>query len=286
MEQEIPWRHRERACACRSLDLHLSSLADLGRETSLDGRDTSSRSAVVASDEVETVLTLAELASWEPRRWDRGRTDVFPDHVLNLFLLESALDDQSPAAVNGAVGAQLGKQVGGQVLLGTLHALADVGNVGKDGFPVAFAHALGRRDLVALGAAEGVVGVLLGQLAEEAVEQEGVANGLGLVVGPDAGAGVHVARLLLDLGGLVGVLDLELLELGGEVVVGGGVLLDLLLLLLEGQVEAAVLGGGASSSSAGASPSSGFLDFFFFFFMRDRSRPASSAGGASSAAPA
>jgi hypothetical protein len=40
---------------------HLPSpLSDLGRETSLDSLDGTSRSAAVASDEVETVLTLGE----------------------------------------------------------------------------------------------------------------------------------------------------------------------------------------------------------------------------------
>lgn len=43
------------------LTLHLSPLADLGGETSLDGSDTATRSAVVAGDEVETILTLVEL---------------------------------------------------------------------------------------------------------------------------------------------------------------------------------------------------------------------------------
>jgi hypothetical protein len=37
-----------------------SSLADLGRETSLDGLDRTSRSAAVAGNEVETILTLGE----------------------------------------------------------------------------------------------------------------------------------------------------------------------------------------------------------------------------------
>lgn len=37
-----------------------STLADLGRETSLDGLDGTSGSAAVAGDEVETVLTLGE----------------------------------------------------------------------------------------------------------------------------------------------------------------------------------------------------------------------------------
>lgn len=40
--------------------LHLSSLADLGGETSLDSGNTSSGAAVVTGDEVKTVLTLVE----------------------------------------------------------------------------------------------------------------------------------------------------------------------------------------------------------------------------------
>jgi hypothetical protein len=40
---------------------HLLSLADLGRETSLDSRDGSSRTTVVASDEVQSVFSLIQL---------------------------------------------------------------------------------------------------------------------------------------------------------------------------------------------------------------------------------
>jgi hypothetical protein len=43
------------------LSLLSSALADLGRETGLDGRDGTSGTARVAGDEVETVLTLVEL---------------------------------------------------------------------------------------------------------------------------------------------------------------------------------------------------------------------------------
>jgi hypothetical protein len=192
---------------------HLLSLADLGRETSLDGRDGSSRATVVASDEVQTVFSLIQLGV--------GRLaglasdildDVFSDHVLDLLLLEATLDDQSPATVDGTVGTQLSEEVSRHVLLSTLHALADVGNVGKNGLPVAFTHTLGWGDLVALGSAEGVVGVLLRELAEEALEKHVVVDGLGLVVCPDAGTGVHVTAIyLLSLDGLVLVLDLELL---------------------------------------------------------------------------
>lgn len=40
---------------------HSLSLADLGRETSLDGSDGTSGTAAVAGDEVQSVLTLVEL---------------------------------------------------------------------------------------------------------------------------------------------------------------------------------------------------------------------------------
>jgi hypothetical protein len=40
---------------------HALSLADLGRETSLDGSDGTSGTAAVAGDEVQSVLTLVEL---------------------------------------------------------------------------------------------------------------------------------------------------------------------------------------------------------------------------------
>jgi hypothetical protein len=40
---------------------HALSLADLGRETSLDGSDGTSGTAAVTGDEVQSVLTLVEL---------------------------------------------------------------------------------------------------------------------------------------------------------------------------------------------------------------------------------
>ena len=43
---------------------HPLTLADLCRETGLDGRDGSSASTRVAGDEVESVLALVELCVW------------------------------------------------------------------------------------------------------------------------------------------------------------------------------------------------------------------------------
>lgn len=178
---------------------------------------------------------------------ERGQlTDVLSQNVLKLLLLETTLDNQASATVNRTAGTQLSKQVGGDVLVGTLHALADVGNVGKDGLLVTLTHALRGRDLVALDAAQGVVGVLLRQLVEEALQKRVVAQSLGLVVRPDTGASVHVTRLLLG-SGVLGVLALRLLglKLAGKVVLLvvslGGLLL---LLLLQKHVDTLLALGG------------------------------------------
>jgi hypothetical protein len=171
-------------------------------------------------------------------------TDVFSDDVLNLLLLETTLDDQSSATVYGTTGTQLSEQVSSDVLLSSLHALADVGNVGEDSLSVAFSHTLRRGNLVALCSGGNMVGVPLGELVEETSEEHTVANGLGLIVGPDTCSFMHVTLLLLrNLLNLIAFLELELLKLLGEVVLLGS--LDLLLLLLEGQVETPILGGGS-----------------------------------------
>jgi len=41
-----------------------ASLADLGRETGLDGSNTSSRAAGVAGNEIQSVLSLIEFRVW------------------------------------------------------------------------------------------------------------------------------------------------------------------------------------------------------------------------------
>ena len=56
----MKWHIVERVKKTSLTDLP-STLADLGRETSLDGLYRTSRSAAVAGDEVETVLTLGEV---------------------------------------------------------------------------------------------------------------------------------------------------------------------------------------------------------------------------------
>ena len=90
----------------------------------------------------------------------QGLTNISPENVLNLLLLETTLDDQSPGTVNGARSTQFSKQELSDVLVGPLHALANLGNVCENGLLVAFTQTLGRRDLVALAAARGKVRVV------------------------------------------------------------------------------------------------------------------------------
>ena len=135
------------------------------------------------------------------------------------------------------------------MFVGSLHTATDFGDVCENGLLVSFAQALGRGDLVRLAAARGKVGVVVVELGEEAGEQQGVLDGCGVAVLPDAGALFQIALL----GG--GLLD-DGLVVVGSVVVGAGLgqlglkvvgfgLLGLLLLLLEGRgVEFGVGGGG------------------------------------------
>jgi len=147
---------------------HLPSLSDLGRETSLDRGNRPPRSARVAGDEGQTVLSLAQLRVGRPACLARHvLDDVLAQHVLQLLRLETTLDDQTSGACGRAARTQFGEQECGDVLLGPLHTLADLWEVGENGLLIAFSHALRRWDLVALGTSGGVVRVLLGQEVEE-----------------------------------------------------------------------------------------------------------------------
>lgn len=53
------------------------------------------------------------------------------------------------------------------MLVGSLHTLADLGQVCEDSLLVTFTHALRRRDLVTLGCTSCVIGVLLGEKDKE-----------------------------------------------------------------------------------------------------------------------
>lgn len=142
------------------------------------------------------------------------------------------------------------------MLVGTLHPLADLGDVGEDGLLVSFTETLRWGDLVALDAVAGEVGMLRVEKGKESVQKHVVLDGGCVLVRPDAGALHHIALLnhflfgsgcLLFSGvatsgselGLEVVLDLLLAGLllllqCGEVTLGG--VLTLLALLLLGRL--------------------------------------------------
>ena len=107
-------------------------------------------------------------------------------------------------------------------------------NVGENGLLVSFSEALWRGDLVALGGAGRVVGVLLGQEREESVQEQVVLDQGGLVVAPDSSSRLEVSALLILLW-LLGLLLFLLalaLEVQGLKLLGKVVGDNLLLLLL------------------------------------------------------
>ena len=77
-------------------------------------------------------------------------TDVSSQHVLDLLLLEFALDDETACAVDGSGGAHFSEEELDDVFGLSMHAFADVGHVGEDGLFVALAMDRGRCDGVAL----------------------------------------------------------------------------------------------------------------------------------------
>lgn len=72
--------------------------------------------------------------------------DVPPQHVLDLFLLETTLDDEAGRAVDGAGRTHFGEKEGDDMFGLSMHAFAYIGDVGKDGTLVAFSVDGGRSD--------------------------------------------------------------------------------------------------------------------------------------------
>ena len=128
------------------------------------------------------------------------------------------------------------------MVVGTLHALADIGDVGENGTTVTFTQTLGWRDLVRLGAAGQQVGVVALDEGEESGDKQRVRDGLRGVVSPDTSSSLEIAlgdllRLLLAL-----LRDTGFGELGFEIT--SVHLLGLLLLLFQSsRVEFAISGG-------------------------------------------
>lgn len=133
-----------------SLDTLGGTLASLGLETRLDGRDGSCGTAGLALQEEQTVLlgenSIGRFAGLAGNVLD----NVTTQDSLDLLLLETTLDDQALGSINGSRGSQLGKQELNNVLGLTMHPLADIGNVGKDSLLVTIAHDRGRNNSVTL----------------------------------------------------------------------------------------------------------------------------------------
>lgn len=192
----------------------------------------------------------------------KSHTDVSSENVLNLLLLETTLDNQTSATVHTAAGTQFGEQELHNVVVGTLHTLADVGDVGEDSTTVTFTQTLGRGDLVGLGAARQQIGVVALDEGEESRDQQRVGDSLRCVVGPDARSGLVIALghfLFLLLAGLLGGTGLG--QLGLEI---AGILLGLLLLLLQGRGVELAVGGWAGLVAFSALGLLGLLGLLLF----------------------
>ena len=148
----------------------LGTLAGLRLETALDGADGTLGSTLFAGDEEDAVL-LCELGFWTLASLaDDVFGDVSSEDVLDLLGLETAADDETLGAVDGADGSQLGKEELDDVLGLTVHTLADVDDVGKDGLFGAVSGDL-RRDHGELFLVAGEGGVLGAEGLEYATEE-------------------------------------------------------------------------------------------------------------------
>lgn len=74
---------------------------------------------------------------------DARLTNIPPQHVLYLFWLEAALDDQPPRTVDTSSGTHLRKEELNDVFWRSVHTLADIRNVRKDGTANTFSEDLG-----------------------------------------------------------------------------------------------------------------------------------------------
>lgn len=78
----------------------------------------------------------------------QGRTDIMPQHVLELLGLEATLDNKAFFTVNATGCTQFGEEEGDDVFGLSVHPLADFSYVGKDGLLVSFAVDGGWHDCV------------------------------------------------------------------------------------------------------------------------------------------
>ena len=104
-----------------------------------------------------------------PKTQGRQRTDVPPQDILDLLLLEPTADDQPPAAVHATRCAHLREHKGDNMLRLTMHAPADVTNVGEYRALVSVPVDRGRCEGVPLRTGERESGICGVERAEEAI---------------------------------------------------------------------------------------------------------------------
>ena len=97
--------------------------------------------------------------------------DVSPEHVLDMLLLEPALDDELVVSVDGPHRPQLGEEEGEQVLGLPVQHLGHLGEVDEGGLLGADAHNLRRPHDELLLLSGHHVGVLVPHDAEHALQQ-------------------------------------------------------------------------------------------------------------------
>ena len=91
--------------------------------------------------------------------------------MLDLFLLEATLDDETTRAVDGTSGTHFGEHVLDDVLGLPVHTFADVGDVGEDRLLVAFTCELRRRNGVTFAGGSEECGVRGMKLSVESVKE-------------------------------------------------------------------------------------------------------------------
>jgi hypothetical protein len=111
----------------------------LGLETALDSVDRAAGAARLARHEEDAVLLREERVRALARLARDVLDDVPAEDVLDLLLLEAALDDEARGAVDGAGRAHLREHELDDVLGLSVHALADVADVREDRLLVALA---------------------------------------------------------------------------------------------------------------------------------------------------
>ena len=92
------------------------ALSGDGLETGLDGLHRAPRVTGHALQEEQPALLVEDGVGGSAGVARHVLLDVPPEHVLNVLLLEAALDDQLVVAVEGAHGSQLGEEEGEEML--------------------------------------------------------------------------------------------------------------------------------------------------------------------------